>query len=69
MANIIFNAMGKSKFHNELLQEDLKIEKLLMEYNYLNQESTRDSFIEKSKILKAYLKNGSAKNVANWLLS
>lgn len=69
LANIIFNAIGKSKFHNELLQEDLKIEELLKEYHYLNKESTRYLFIEKSKILKTYFKNGSAKNVANWLLS
>lgn len=69
LANIIFEKMGeKFLFHNELLQDSLNTQKLLEEYYFLNQESSQDSFLEKSQIIRSYLQTGSASNVAKWLL-
>lgn len=70
LANIFYNALnneypgrGKSKLHEELIQEELTPCNLLKQYESLNKED----FLIKSGKIREYLKNGSAENVANWI--
>lgn len=60
LANIFFDKMGKEPIHTELIQEEVSVENLLKEFNSLD----RKNFLENSKLLRAYLKHGSSKNVA-----
>jgi len=60
LANIFFDKMGKEPIHTELLQGDVTAKALLKEYKTFNKEK----FLENSKTLREYLKNGSSKNVA-----
>ena len=61
LANIFFDKMGKDPIHTELIQEEVTVENLLKEYHSLDQKN----FLNNSKILREYLKNGSSVNVAN----
>lgn len=70
LANIFYNALsgeypgrGKSKLHQELIQEELTPTNLFHQYKSLN----REDFLIKSGQIREYLKNGSAENVANWI--
>jgi lipid-A-disaccharide synthase len=58
LANILFDFMGKSPLHVELLQDALTSQALLETY----QKSNPMEFITGAKILRDYLKNGSASN-------
>jgi lipid-A-disaccharide synthase len=60
LANIFFEKMGKEPIHKEYIQEDVTVENLLNEYNNID----KNRFLENSKVLRNYLKNGSSKNVA-----
>lgn len=60
LANIFFEKMGKPALHSEFLQENVKLENLLNDYNNLD----KYSFFDNSKLLRNYLKNGSSQNVA-----
>ncbi|RDU64802.1 lipid-A-disaccharide synthase [Helicobacter sp. MIT 14-3879] len=65
LANILYQKkFPNEEFHIELLQEDLNVTNLLSAYK--NADST--SFLTKSIQLREYLKNGSAKEVATWLV-
>ncbi len=68
LANIFYNALnnepegrGDSNMHIELLQQNLTKDKLLAAYHNANAQS----FLDNAYKLRAYLKNGSALNVAN----
>lgn len=61
LANIFFEKMGKEPIHKEFLQSDVTVDNLLNEYNNINKEI----FLNNSKILRDYLKNGSSLNVSN----
>ena len=65
LANIFFDKMGEKPIHKELLQENVTLEALLQEYKTLD----REKFLENSKILRDYLKNGSSKNVVKTILN
>lgn len=60
LANIFFEKMGKEQLHSEFLQEDVSVENLFNDYKNMNKEQ----FFENSKLLRAYLKNGSSLNVS-----
>ena len=65
LANILYNRINKSEnFHDELLQENLTAKNLLDSYYRANP----NDFLAKSLSLRKYLKNGSAKIVADLLL-
>ena len=65
LANILYNHIKNGEnFHDELLQENLSAKNLLDSYHRANPSE----FLTKSKILRKYLKSGSAKAVAKWLL-
>ena len=65
LANLLYSHIApNSQFHTELLQENLNAKNLLD--SYLN--ANPNDFLEKSLALRAYLKNGSARAVAQWLL-
>jgi len=60
LANIMWEKHCGGTIHPEYIQDDVTLENLLEAYkNY-----DRSSFLENSKGLRAYLKNGSSKNVA-----
>ncbi|UFH58145.1 lipid-A-disaccharide synthase [Sulfurovum mangrovi] len=65
LANIILNRYNGTNLHNELLQEDVTVEKLLSEYR----ETDRTIFAQKAQELSAYLAHGSSKNVAQIICS
>ena len=65
LANIILTKHNNTTLHNELLQENVTIEKLLAEYK----QTDRSIFKNKAKELKAYLAHGSSKNVVKALKS
>ena len=52
--------MGKEAIHSEFLQEEVTVENLYNDYQNFN----RDNFIDNSKLLRKYLKNGSSSTVA-----
>jgi len=60
LANIFFSKMGKGLIHSEFLQENVTVENLLNDYKSIDKEE----FLNNSKILREYLKNGSSANVA-----
>lgn len=60
LANIFFDKMGKSLIHSEFLQENVTVENLFNDYKNRDEEK----FLENSKILREYLKEGSSLNVA-----
>mgnify|MGYP004526647613 CR=1 FL=1 len=65
LANILYSRINKSEnFHDELLQENLTAKNLLDSYYRANP----NDFLAKSLSLRKYLKNGSAKAVAQWLI-
>jgi len=60
LANIMFEKHKNRAIHPEFIQDDVSVENLLNAYkNY-----DRSSFLQDSKELRSYLKNGSSKNVA-----
>jgi lipid-A-disaccharide synthase len=61
LANIFFDKMGKKPIHKELIQDKVTIKNLLDEYQNID----KNNFLNNSKILRDYLKNGSSLNVAN----
>ena len=65
LANIFFNKMGKSKIHNEFLQEEVTVDALFNDYRNMNKEE----FLKNSLILRDYLKNGASLNVARIIQS
>ncbi len=65
LANLLYSHIeADSQFHIELLQENLTAQNLLDSYHSANP----NDFLQKSLALRAYLKNGSARAVAKWLL-
>jgi len=60
LSNIFFEKMGKNSFHQELIQNEVTVKNLIKAYEISNEED----FLKNSKILRSYLKFGSAKNVA-----
>jgi len=60
LANIFFEKMGKTALHSEFLQENVTVENLLNDYTNMDKKL----FFQNSQILRAYLENGSSKNVA-----
>lgn len=60
LANIFFEKMGKNPIHKEFIQDEVEVLTLYNEYQKLN----TDKFLENSRILREYLKNGSSKNMA-----
>ena len=65
LANIIMDFEGKSPVHPEIFQDDVNPENLLELYETMD----RTRFDEKSRELRAILKYGSAKNVAEIILA
>lgn len=64
LANIMLEKYNHTLLHEELLQEDVNTQNLLDAFLKTN----RDIFTKKSNELKAYLSNGSSKNVAKILM-
>ena len=60
LSNIMFTKFNKRKIHPEFIQDDVTVENLLKSYYAYN----KDNFLDDSKALRAYLQNGSSKNVA-----
>ncbi|CUU68893.1 ipid-A-disaccharide synthase [Campylobacter hyointestinalis] len=65
LANIIFDFMGKEALNVELIQEQVSKKALLDEYKNCD----KSKFLRACKELRDYLKHGSAKKVADILLS
>ena len=65
LANIFFQKLGNNQFHTELIQDNVNITNLIQAYETTNQKK----FLQNSKILRTYLKFGSAKNVAKIIMS
>lgn len=63
LANIMFDFMGKEPLNVELLQNDVNAKNLMLAY----QNADFSRFEKGAKILRDYLKYGSAKNVAKIL--
>ena len=61
LANIMFDFMGKEPLHTELIQEEVTARNLHKEYEKYN----ATKFQQAREELKAYLKFGSAKNLAD----
>jgi lipid-A-disaccharide synthase len=53
--------MGRESMHKELIQKEVTVQNLLNEYNSIDKKQ----FLDNSKILRDYLKNGSSKIVAD----
>lgn len=71
LANIFYNALcgekpgcGSSRIHQELIQGAMSVENLLQAYHQVRVQD----FIDNAYKLRAYLKHGSARNVAARLL-
>jgi lipid-A-disaccharide synthase len=64
LANIFFEKMGKSAIHKEFIQEEVTVKNLFESY----QNTDKTTFLENSKILRRYLKNGSSYNVSEILI-
>lgn len=64
LANIILEKYNNTLLHKELLQKDVNVQNLLNTFRTTN----RDIFAKKSSELRAYLSNGSSKNVADILM-
>jgi lipid-A-disaccharide synthase len=65
LANIFFEKMYKPPMHPELIQEEVTIQNLLNTYKHYN----FSQFTVNAKLLREYLKTGSAKEVANEILN
>lgn len=66
LANILYSEIApNARFHTELIQNDLSVENLLASF----EAAKKGDFLFKSCALRKYLQNGSAKNVASWLIS
>lgn len=61
LSNIMFTKFSGRELHPEYIQEEVTSENLLRAFN----EFDRDKFLDDSKALRAYLKHGSSKTVAN----
>lgn len=61
LANIIFDFLGKEKLHDEILQSNLTPLNLMNSYENFDQ----NRFEKGCEIMRNYLKNGAAKNVAS----
>ncbi|MDM5270645.1 lipid-A-disaccharide synthase [Sulfurovum sp. zt1-1] len=64
LANIILTRFNGTTLHNELLQEDVTVENLLVEYR----DTDQTIFAKKAKELREYLSHGSSKNVAEIIM-
>lgn len=64
LANIILTHYNGTTLHRELLQEEVTVENLLLEYK----NTDRDIFAKKAQELKAYLDHGSSENVAKIIM-
>jgi len=60
LSNIMFTQFNQRKIHPEFIQDDVTVENLMKSYENYN----KDNFLDDSKTLRAYLQNGSSKNVA-----
>jgi lipid-A-disaccharide synthase len=60
LSNIMFLKHKGREIHPEFIQDDVTVQNLLKSYK----EYDRDRFLDDSKSLRAYLKNGSSKRVA-----
>ncbi|MCF6330750.1 MAG: lipid-A-disaccharide synthase [Sulfurimonas sp.] len=60
LANIMFEKHKNKAIHPEFIQDDVSVENLLDAYNNYD----RSTFLQDSKELRDYLRNGSSKNVA-----
>ncbi|RRS30127.1 MAG: ipid-A-disaccharide synthase [Epsilonproteobacteria bacterium (ex Lamellibrachia satsuma)] len=64
LANIILTHYNNTTLHNEILQEEVTVDKLLKEYY----NTDRKKFATKAKELKEYLDHGSSENVAKIIM-
>ena len=60
LSNIMFKKFKNRTIHPEFIQEEVTVENLLKSFK----EYDREGFLENSKSLRDYLKNGSSKRVA-----
>jgi len=60
LSNIMFEKFKNRTIHPEFIQEEVTVENLVKSFN----EYDREGFLENSKSLRAYLKNGSSQRVA-----
>ncbi len=65
LANIFFDKMGLKPLHQEFIQEDVTVDKLLNGYKHIDLEL----FLKNSKLLRDYLQHGSSKNAAKLILT
>jgi len=65
LANIMWDKHCGKTIHPEFVQDDVTLDNLLEAYHNYD----RSSFLEDSKGLRAYLQNGSSKNVAKLIQS
>ncbi|PAF49824.1 lipid-A-disaccharide synthase [Helicobacter sp. 12S02232-10] len=70
LANIFYNALngenpgrGKTKLHQEFIQDELSVKNLLEAYD----KTDKEKFLIESDKIRRYLKHGSAKNIAEWI--
>lgn len=70
LANIFYNALngeragrGKTKLHDEWLQDEMTADNLLSSYYRLDFEK----FLLESSKIRSYLEHGSAENIARWI--
>ena len=61
LSNIMFETLASRAIHPELIQDDVTVDNLIRAYNSMNKEQ----FYHDSQQLKAYLKQGSSKEVAS----
>ncbi len=64
LANIIFNHYDGTTLHNELIQEEVTLDNLLLEYDHFDEKR----FLQKAGKLKRYLGHGSSRNVAEIIM-
>ena len=64
LANIILSKYNSTTLHNEILQEEVTVDKLLKEYY----NTDREIFAKKAEELRAYLEHGSSENVAKIIM-
>jgi len=60
LANIILDRHNGTTLHNEIIQDEVRVERLLSEY----QNFDRELFVTKAQELRVYLQHGSSANVA-----